>query len=78
MESLLSFVSLGKILSLPWYVGMPGIALIALLLFSAVKSLLTLSPVKAVTRLILAFAIAVILTQGGDTIVQLIGRQAAS
>ncbi len=47
-------------------------ALIALFLWSAVKSALTMRPVKAITRIVLAFVVAVILTQGGDAIVQMV------
>ncbi len=78
METLLALISLPKILSLPWYVGMTGLGLIALLLLSSIKSLLTLRVFKAVSRLVLAFVIAVVLTQGGDAIVQMIGQPTPS
>lgn len=72
MEPVVSLVSPEKILALPWHVGVPGMALIALFLWSAVKSALTMRPVKAITRIVLAFVVAVILTQGGDAIVQMV------
>jgi hypothetical protein len=73
METLLALVSLTKILALPWYVGITGLALIALFLLSAIRSVLRLRVFAALTNIIAAFVIAVILTQGGEAIVQLIG-----
>jgi hypothetical protein len=72
MDPIISLISPEKMLSLPWHVGVPGMALIALFLWSAVKSALTMRPVRAIMRIVLAFVVAVILTQGGDAIVQLI------
>jgi hypothetical protein len=72
MDAMSSLISLETIRNLPWQVGIPGMALIALLLWSAVKSALTMRPVKAVTRIALAFIIAVILTQGGGSIAQMV------
>lgn len=70
---ILSLISIPAILALPWYVGLTGLALAALLLFSSVTSLLTLRPIRAVSRLVMAFVVLVILSKGGEAIVQLIG-----
>ena len=78
MQSLASLLSYQSIAGLPWYVGMPGLAAIALLLFSAAKSLLMLRPLKALFRVVLAFAVAVILSGGGAAIAQWIGGSAPS
>ena len=67
-----SFVSLDAILALPWHVGVPGLLAIALLVLSAFWSALALRPVKAIPRLILAFAVAAILSNGGEAIARLI------
>jgi hypothetical protein len=72
MEPVFSLISPEKILALPWHVGVPGMALIAVFLWSAVKSALTMRPVKAITRIVLALAVAVILTQGGEAIATLV------
>jgi len=68
METFTALVDPARIASLPWHVGIPGMLLIAVLAFSAVKAALTLKPIRACTRLVMAFAIAVILTRGGEAI----------
>lgn len=73
MKSLLSLVSYQSIAGLPWYVGVPGLAAIALLLLSAAKSVLLLRPLKALSRVVLAFAVAVILSGGGAAIAHWVG-----
>ena len=71
-DALAGLISLDAILALPWYVGVTGLILVVLFLISALWSLLTFRIVKAVTRLVLAAVILVILSQGGEAIVQLI------
>lgn len=78
METLLGLVSLSRILALPWYLGIVGLVLIAALLWSAIKSVLTLSPLKAVSRLVTAFVIAVVLSQWGETLVQMFATRPPS
>ncbi|GIL03373.1 MAG: hypothetical protein BroJett030_32720 [Alphaproteobacteria bacterium] len=73
MADYLSLLSFETILELPWYVGVPGLLAVALLVLSAVTALLALKPVKAIVRLVLALAIVVILSRGGAAISQLIG-----
>ncbi|MEC9342889.1 MAG: hypothetical protein VYD64_03490 [Pseudomonadota bacterium] len=73
MSEILAILSFGALLELPWYVGMPGLALIALLLWSALRSLLTMRPLKAIVRLVFAFAVAIILSQAGTAIAELVG-----
>jgi hypothetical protein len=73
MPGYLSLLSFDKILALPWYVGVPGLLVVAALLLSAAWSILKLQPVKAIIRLILAFGVAIILSQGGEAIARLIG-----
>ena len=73
MPDLTSVVSLDAILALPWFVGIPGLLAIALLVLSAFWSALALRPVRAIARLILAFIVAAILSNGGEAIARLIG-----
>lgn len=73
MESFTSLVSISAIMELPWYVGLAGLGLVAFFVWSALWSLLKIRPVRALTRLILALALLLILSQAGDAIVQLIG-----
>lgn len=74
METLFGLVDPAAIAALPWYVGVPGVLLVAMFLWRAVKAALTLRPLRMLTSLVLAFAIAVILSSGGQAIVDLIGR----
>jgi hypothetical protein len=73
METFTTLVDPARIASLPWHVGIPGMLLIAVFSLSAVKAALTLRPVRAFTRIVMAFAIAVILTRGGEAIAALFG-----
>ena len=73
MSDILSLIAIDQILQLPWYVGIPGLAIIVLLLWSAMLSVLRLSPIKALTSLLLALLAAILLSQGGHAIAQLIG-----
>lgn len=76
MEPLLSLISLSNILELPALVMVPGLLIIVLLLARGVRAFLTLRIVRAFVSLVMAFVIAVILSQAGEAIVQLIGLEA--
>jgi hypothetical protein len=73
MGTYVSLLSIDRILELPWYVGIPGLLLAAMMTLSALWSILALRPVKAITRFVLVFALLVILSRGGEAIAQLIG-----
>ena len=75
MEPLLSLISLSNILELPALVMVPGLLIIILLLARGVRAFLTLRIVRAFSSLVMAFVIAVILSQAGDAIVQLLGLE---
>lgn len=72
MMDLLTNIDLSKILALPWYVAIPGLAVAILFAWSAIWSLLTFRLVRALTRITLALVIVIILNYGGEAIVQLI------
>lgn len=74
MENLSSLISIGAIMELPWYVGIPGLLLVAVLLVSALRALFRFRLLKVITHLVLAFVILIILSRGGDTLLQLIGE----
>ena len=78
MADYLSVVFLEKIDALPWYVGVPGMLVIAALVLSAALNVLMLRPVRAIVRLILAFAVVVILSQGGESLARLLGGELSS
>jgi uncharacterized membrane protein len=78
MENLATLVDPARITALPWHIGIPGMLLILLLILSAIRAALSLRPIRAVTRIVLAFVVAVILTQGGDAISALSGNPPAS
>ncbi|MCG6857332.1 MAG: hypothetical protein LJE67_04620 [Salaquimonas sp.] len=73
MSELLSSAVFQRIGELPWYASYPGLAVTALLLISAIRALITLKLVKALTRVVLAAAVLIILSQAGAAISQLIG-----
>jgi hypothetical protein len=68
MENLALLIDPARIAALPWHIGIPGMLVILLLILSAIRSALALRPLRAIVRIVLAFAVAVILTQGGDAI----------
>lgn len=72
LAALLSVIDIATILSLPWYLGLGGLGLAALLLWSAFWSLLTLKIVKAATRILAALLIVIVLSQAGETIAEMI------
>jgi uncharacterized membrane protein len=78
MENLATLIDPSRIAALPWHIGIPGMLVILLLVLSAIRSALSLRPVRAITRIILALAIAIILTQGGDAIASLTGTPPGS
>lgn len=73
LNTILSVIDLPAILALPWYIGITGILAAGLFVWSAFWSLITFKIVRAFTRLIMALAILIILSQGGEAIMQLIG-----
>ena len=73
-ETLLSLFSIQAILALPWYVGIPGLMIVAVFVWSAFRALLLLRIFKVITNLVLAAVVIIILSQGGAAIVQIIGE----
>lgn len=65
-----SQISISNILELPAIVMVPGMAVIALFVISALRSLFSLRIIRAFTSLVSAYVIALILSQAGDAIVQ--------
>lgn len=73
METALGLISISNILELPWLVKGPGLFLIALFLLRAVRCVFSLRLITVLTSLVYAMVFAIILSQAGDAIVQLIG-----
>lgn len=73
MEFALGLIDIERVMALPWIVKGPGLALIALFLLRAVRCVFSLRLITVFTSLVYAFVIAVILSQAGEAIVQLIG-----
>ena len=72
-DTLLSLFSLEAILALPWYVGIPGLMVVAIFVWSAFRALLSLRIFKVITNLAMAAVVFIILSQGGNALVQMIG-----
>ncbi len=73
MDYLLSLLSLDRITALPIIVSGPGLLLIFLFLARAVRAVFSLRLITVFTSLVYAFVIALILSQAGEAIVQLLG-----
>lgn len=73
MELILSLISPGYIAGLPWQVSLPGMLIIALYLMRGFFSLFKFRFIKAVSSLIWAICVAIILSQGGEAIAKLAG-----
>ncbi|MEM7464259.1 MAG: hypothetical protein AAF362_16425 [Pseudomonadota bacterium] len=72
-DTLLSLFSLEAILALPWYVGIPGLMVVAIFVWSAFRALLLLRIFKVIANLVMAAVVFIILSQGGNALVQMIG-----
>lgn len=77
MEHILNLLSLPTIFALPWGVKGPGLFLIALFLLRALRSLFSLRLITVFTSLIYVVIIAIILSQAGNLIAQMIGLEPA-
>jgi len=72
VEFIGSFISVANILELPWVVKGPGLVILALLAYRAVRSLLSLKLFKLISSLIMLFLAAFVLSRFGNAIVQMI------
>ncbi|MCF6322475.1 MAG: hypothetical protein L3J32_12010 [Rhizobiaceae bacterium] len=72
VDFILSFISVSNILELPWIVKGPGFAILALLAYRALRSLLSLKPFKLISSLVMLFIVAFVLSRFGNAIVLLI------
>lgn len=73
MDLVFGLIDPDRIMELPWIVKGPGIALIVLFLFRAIRCLFSLRLITLFTSLVYAVVIAIILSQAGEAIVQLLG-----
>lgn len=72
MEALYSLFSYSTIMGLPWVVKGPGLVVIGLFIYRAVKNTLQLNVTSALAGLLWAFATGVLLTQYGNQFARLI------
>lgn len=75
MKYILSLISPEAILNLPWQIHVPTLVIIAFLLFRAFFSVLKFSPIKAISSLVYAILIAIIISNSGHMLVQFIPEQ---
>ncbi|MBL1406895.1 MAG: hypothetical protein COC17_04605 [Hyphomicrobiales bacterium] len=75
MKYILSLISPEAILNLPWQIHVPTFAIIALLLLRSVFSVLKFSPIKAISSIVYAILIAIIISNAGHMLVQFIPDQ---
>lgn len=74
MDLIAQYISIDRILDLPWYVGITGLVLAALALWSGVWSLITLKISSALVRFAFCILVLVILTRNGQDIVWFLQR----
>ena len=72
MDLLLDLISLEKITALPVILSGPGLLIILLFLVRFVRSLFSLHLITAASSLLFAFVIALILSQWGDDIAEIL------
>ena len=72
MEFLLSLISLEKITALPVILSGPGLLIILLFLVRFVRSLFTLHLITAASSLLFAFVVALVLSQWGEDIAEML------
>ena len=75
MDFILSFISIPKIMELPIVLSASGGILIALFLIRAIRSVFSLRLITVFTSLVYAAVVAIILSQGGQAIAQLMGLE---
>ena len=67
--------ALRAVLELPWHIKGPGLALVAFFLFRSFTQFVTLHPIRAITSIVYAFIVAIILSRFGTTIAEWIASQ---
>lgn len=72
IEFLTSAIDFNKISALPWIVLGPGLFLIFLFLSGALTKFLTLRWIRALTNIVYAFIVALVLSRYGQSIAQMI------
>ena len=72
MDALLSLLSLDNIWHLDWIVKGPGIVIIGLLLWRAVRSLFSFQPLTLITSLLYALMVTVLLSRFGYVVQDLV------
>lgn len=75
IDAILSVIDINAVLQLPWYLGLGGLAVAALLAWSALWAMLRLRIVMAAMRLALALVIVIVLSQWGQDIADTIDSQ---
>ena len=78
MDALFALVSIDAIMRLDWVVKGPGIVLIGLFLWRAIRSAFSVRPMTVLTSLVFAFIIAVSLSRFGNIIQNAIYVQMAA
>lgn len=78
MDLIAQYISIDRILDLPWYVGVTGLILAALAFWSGVWSLITFRFASALVRFAFCILILIILTRNGRDIVWFLERTLGS
>ncbi|MCP4185952.1 MAG: hypothetical protein GY761_22040 [Hyphomicrobiales bacterium] len=74
LDSLLSSILVSNILALPWFFKYPGLLILGLLAYRALRSVVAVDAVKVVTSITIFFLFAYVLARFGDSFAKLLLR----
>ncbi len=72
-DLILSLISIPKIMALPIYIKIVGLAIAGLMFFSSILSLFSLALFSAIARFVAGLAVLILLSRGGEALVAMFG-----
>ena len=74
LDSLLSSILVSNILALPWFLKYPGLLILGLLAYRALRSMVAVDVIRVATSITMFFLFAYILARFGDSFAKLLVR----
>jgi hypothetical protein len=74
LDSLLSSILVSNILALPWFFKYPGLLILGLLAYRALRSMVAVDVIRVATSITMFFLFAYILARFGDSFAKLLVR----
>ena len=78
LESLSSSILVTNILALPWFFKYPGLLILGLLAYRAIRSMFVVDIIRMATSITLFFLFAYILARYGDSLATFLERMASA